>query len=189
MKKIIAAFLILALLAIIFVLFNRNTKKDTGIMKFSDLPTPAVTMKISSSAFDNRGSIPPKYTCDGENINPPLSFSEVPQDAKSLALIVDDPDAPVGTFTHWIIWNINPHTLQVPEGQVPQDAQVGVNDFGKNSYGGPCPPSGVHRYQFRLYALDTILQLPANSKRSDLERTMDGHILQELVLTGLYQRI
>src|SRR5207249_9097014 len=116
------------------------------------------TMKISSSAFTHNGSIPAKYTCDGSDSIPPLVFGDVPANTKSLALIVDDPDAPGGTFDHWIVWNIPPATTAVAEGKPPQGIS-GRNGFGRNGYGGPCPPSGEHRYQFKVYALDTMLNL------------------------------
>ncbi|MBU3978526.1 YbhB/YbcL family Raf kinase inhibitor-like protein, partial [Patescibacteria group bacterium] len=103
-------------------------------------------MRITSSAFENREQIPGKYTCNGENINPPLKFSEVPGEAKSLVLIIDDPDAPGGTWIHWIVYNISPNLREVGENSIPDDGEEGTTTFGKPGYGGPCPPSGVHRY-------------------------------------------
>ena len=144
-------------------------------------------MNISSPAFRDNGSIPPKYTCDGANTNPPLVFAAVPQNAKSLALVVDDPDAPGGTFDHWIIWNISPSATNIAEGQPPQGV-AGRNGFGKSGYGGPCPPSGEHRYQFRLYALDTTLNLPASSSKADLEKALNGHISAQAQMVGRYRR-
>lgn len=188
MKKIIAAALFTIIAIGAFMLFYTYSKKDTDIMKLTNSETSDKAMKISSSAFADKGSISEKYTCNGQNVSPPLSFSEVPQEAKSLALIVEDPDAPAGTFNHWLVWNINPQTKEISEGQPPQEAKVGNNDFGVNAYGGPCPPSGVHKYRFRLYALDSTPEIPQNSKQSDLEKSMDGHILEEALLTGLYQR-
>ncbi|MEM2918372.1 MAG: YbhB/YbcL family Raf kinase inhibitor-like protein [Candidatus Altiarchaeota archaeon] len=148
-----------------------------------------VKMKIKSSAFEQNGKIPIKYTCQGQDINPPLEFSEIPKEAKSLALIMDDPDAPLGTWDHWIIWNIPPETKEILEGEIPKNAIQGQNSWKKNSYGGPCPPSGVHRYFFKLYALDTILNIKENSKKSDLEKAMQGHILAKAELIGLYEKI
>src|SRR3989344_1940186 len=141
-------------------------------------------MKIQSSAFNNNETIPVKYTCDGENINPPLSFSDIPSDAKSLALVMDDPDAPSGTWVHWTVWNIDPKTIEI----VPQNAIEGTTSFGKPGYGGPCPPSGTHRYFFKLYALDNTLQLSASSTKEDLEKAMEGHIIGQTDLVGLYKR-
>lgn len=144
-------------------------------------------MNISSSAFADRGSIPSKYTCDGANSSPPLAFASVPAGAKSLALVVDDPDAPGGTFDHWIVWNIPPNTTSIGEGQSPQGTS-GRNGFGKSGYGGPCPPNGEHRYQFKLYALDTTLNLPAGASKADLERAMNGHTLAQAQIVGRYRR-
>ena len=149
----------------------------------------AVTdMRLTSSAFENNKSIPRAYTCDGGDQNPPLAISGVPKEARSLALIMDDPDAPVGTWVHWILWNIDPATLQIAQGSVPEGAQQGLNSWPRQGYGGPCPPSGTHRYFFRLYALKQRLELPATSTREDLERAMQGKILASCELLGLYSR-
>ncbi len=145
-------------------------------------------MKISSTVFDNNQFIPRKYTCDGDNINPPLLIHDVPQEAQSLVLIVDDPDAPMGTWTHWLLWNINPSTSLIEEGNIPQGAVEGLNDFGENSYGGPCPPTDTHRYHFKLYALDTILDIGPSSKKDDVEKAMVNHIIDWTELIGLYER-
>ena len=145
-------------------------------------------MKLSSPVFENNGIIPPKFTCDGEGVNPPLEISDVPAGAKSLALIVDDPDAPAGDWVHWTVWNIKPDTKLVDENSVPPEAIEGITDFGKPGYGGPCPPSGTHRYQFKLYALDISLDLDSGAKKADVEKAMEGHILDQTDLVGLYQR-
>ncbi len=145
-------------------------------------------MKIESSAFRQNEAIPSKYTCDGENVNPPLKFSRVPEDAKSLVLIVDDPDAPSGTWVHWTVWNIAPRTEGIGENDVPQGAVEGLTDFGKPGYGGPCPPSGTHRYFFKVFALDITLDLDSSAKIEELEKAMEGHILAKDELIGLYQR-
>lgn len=144
-------------------------------------------LKIESSAFKNKEKIPAKYSCEGEDLSPPLLFSNIPTKAKSLALIVDDPDAPTGTFDHWIVWNLPPATTELAEGaSVPSE---GVNGFGATRYRGPCPPRGKpHRYFFKLYALDTTLDLAAGSTKAALENAMKGHILSEAELVGLYQR-
>jgi Raf kinase inhibitor-like YbhB/YbcL family protein len=146
-------------------------------------------MKIISPAFENKQMIPPKYTCDGENISPPLQISHIPANTQSLALIVDDPDAPNGDWVHWLVWNINPKTQSIAENEIPKGAAQGINDFNKRDYGGPCPPSNTHRYQFKIYALDTNLNITPNSQKRDLENSMKGHILDEDILIGLYQRV
>jgi hypothetical protein len=147
-----------------------------------------IELKITSPAFVTNGFIPARFTCDGNDINPPLEISHVPAEAKSLALIVDDPDAPVGMWVHWVVWNIDPTTLEIAEDNVPRTASQGKNDWKRNTYGGPCPPSGVHRYFFKLYALDTRLNLGTGAAKTDLEKAMHGHILAKAELIGLYKR-
>jgi len=146
-------------------------------------------MKIISRAFENKQTIPQKYTCDGENINPPLQISDIPANTQSLVLIVDDPDAPSGDWVHWLVWNINPETKLITENESPKGAVQGTNDFGKQNYGGPCPPAGTHRYQFKIYALNTILNLPSSSRKKDLETAMENHILDKDILIGLYEAL
>jgi hypothetical protein len=142
-------------------------------------------LTVKSSAFTNNGPIPTKYACDGEDVNPPLSIEGIPQGTQSLALTVDDPDAPMGTWDHWVVWNISPSN-EIEENAVP--GVEGTNDFRKHSYGGPCPPSGTHRYFFKLYALDTRLNLSPNSRKKDLEKAMQGHILAKGEIMGRYSR-
>lgn len=142
-------------------------------------------IKVFSSAFAANGSIPIKYTCNGTNVNPPLEFEGIPEEAESLVLIVDDPDAPMKTFTHWIVWNIEP-VAKIEEDSIP--GVEGMNDFKKIGYGGPCPPSGTHRYFFRVYALDRQLDLKAGAGRKDLEKGMIGHIIAEGELMGKYSK-
>jgi len=146
---------------------------------------------IKSSAFKDGEFIPLRFTGDGEDVNPLLEIKNTPQNAKSLALIFDDPDATGGDiWTHWVLWNINPQTQYIAEDSVPEGAITGINSWGKNSYGGPYPPKGSkpHRYFFRLYALDTVLNLPPSSNANDLRKAMEGHILDETTLMGLYSR-
>lgn len=143
-------------------------------------------MTISSTAFQSHEPIPAEYGYDGKNVNPPLAFSDVPQQAQSLALIVEDPDAPSGIFTHWILYNIAPATLQVQPGGTPIGAQQATNDFGQQAYGGPRPPSGTHRYVFKLFALDTQLDLPSATKRADFQAAIEGHIIDQAELTGTF---
>lgn len=145
-------------------------------------------MELKSTAFEHNGNIPEKYTCDGENINPPLLIPDVPEKAQSLVLIVEDPDAPGGTFAHWTVWNISPQTTEIPENSVPEGAIEGTTDFGKVGYGGPCPPSGTHRYFFKIYALDTTLGLPEGADKTELGQAIEGYILGKAELTGLYAR-
>ena len=143
-------------------------------------------LKLSSPVFTDNATIPEMYTCDGKNVNPPLEIAGIPEKSKSLALTVDDPDAPAGMWVHWLVWNINPHTHEIPEDTVPREAVLGKNDWHRNSYGGPCPPSGTHRYVFRLYALDTAIGLAGTATKQDLEEAMEGHILDQAQLVGVY---
>lgn len=145
-------------------------------------------MKLTSSAFTHNGNIPSEFTCDGSDLSPPLTISDVPANAKSLVLICDDPDAPVGTWDHWVVFNIPASTIQIPKGTEPNGV-AGKNSWGRTGYGGPCPPSGTHRYFFKLYALDTMLNLPAGSTKKQIEAAMQGHILAKAELIGLYKRV
>ena len=144
-------------------------------------------MNISSSAFENEGIIPSEFTCDGQDLSPPLSITNVPKNAKTLSIIMDDPDAPMGTFTHWVVWNIPPNKTQFTRGEKLDFAQ-GRTSFGTSEYGGPCPPSGTHRYFFKIYALDTKLDLKQGSVVKELQSAMSGHIVAEAVLMGKYSR-
>lgn len=149
-------------------------------------------MKIKSSAFENNSSMPSKYTCDGEEVNPPLSFLDIPKNTKSLVLIMDDPDVPKnlrpdGMWDHWVVWNMPPSTTSIPENSMPPGI-VGKNTGGENGYQGPCPPDREHRYFFKLYALDSKLDLSENATKADLESAMQGYILDKAELIGLYNR-
>src|SRR3989344_5915023 len=144
-------------------------------------------MKISSPAFENSSMTPKKYTCSAENVNPPLRFADIPAGAKSLALIMDAPDAPAGTYTHWVVWNIPPKTVAIDENSMPPGT-VGKNSAGTTTYIGPCPPSGTHRYFFKLYALDLVLSEDGIETRADLEQAMQNHILAEDQLRGLFKK-
>lgn len=145
-------------------------------------------MEIISSAFGHNEKIPSKYTCDGENVSSPLQFLEIPEKAKSLVLIVDDPDAPAKIWVHWVVYNINPQASEVKENSVPEGGIEGMTDFGSSGYGGPCPPSGTHRYFFKLYALDSALNLSQNATKQMVEEKMQRHILDKAELIGLYSR-
>ena len=147
----------------------------------------AARMKITSSAFQESGNIPSKFTCDGSDTSPPLQITGVPSEAKSLVLIADDPDAPSGLFTHWLVWNIPPKTNSIAEGSAPKGVH-GTNDFGKSGYKGPCPPPGTHRYSFKVFALNRELNLRAGAKRSQVDAAMKGHVIAEGELVGRYAR-
>jgi Raf kinase inhibitor-like YbhB/YbcL family protein len=140
---------------------------------------------VKSPVFENNQLIPAKYTCDGDDVNPPLTIEGMPEGTKSLILIVDDPDATTGTFNHWVVWNIPP-TSKIEENTVP--GAEGLSSYRKHAYGGPCPPYGTHRYFFKVYALDTKLGLSANSAKEDVEKAVESHVLAEGELVGLYRR-
>jgi len=143
-------------------------------------------MKLSSPSFNAGGMIPDKFTCEGEEISPGLAIEEVPAAAKSLVLIVDDPDAPAGTFVHWVVFNIPPSTTAIPENGVP--GEQGTNSARGKGYTSPCPPSGTHRYFFKLYALDTALSLGGKTDKAAVETAMKGHVLDQAELMGRYSR-
>lgn len=142
-------------------------------------------MRITSKNFTPNGVIPNKFTCNGENVNPELEFEDVPAEAKSLALVIEDPDAPKGTWTHWLVWNINSTVNKLEENSVPLGAVQGLNSARTNRYGGPCPPSGTHHYHFKLYALDRLLELPADADRSQLGQSVINHFIAQAELIGI----
>jgi Raf kinase inhibitor-like YbhB/YbcL family protein len=150
-------------------------------------------MRVESPAFAEGKKIPVRHTCDGRDISPPLSWTGVPEEAKSLALICEDPDAPGKTWVHWVLFDLPARTTHLPEGvpaleTIAGGGKQGINDFRKIGYGGPCPPTGTHRYMFKLYALDAELGLAPGATRADLERAMKGRVLAEGILTGKYSR-
>lgn len=145
-------------------------------------------MDITSPAFDPGQPIPSKYTPFGEDISPPLIFSDVPAEAKSLALIMDDPDAPAGTWTHWTVWNIDPSSQGLGSAQKLPGSKEGVTSAGYAGYHGPCPPAGTHRYVFKLYALDKVLDLPSAATADQLKSEIEGHELAQVELVGLYSK-
>ena len=151
------------------------------------------TIKVESPAFKNMQPIPSQYTCDGADISPPLSWSKVPAGAKSIALICDDPDAPAGTWVHWVVYDLPPATDSLPENvpktdTLPGGGKQGKTDFGRVGWNGPCPPGGTHRYFFKVYALDITLNLPAGKTRTEIEKAMKGHVLARGELAGTYAR-
>lgn len=151
-------------------------------------------MKLTSPSFTHRGEVPPRHTCEGHDLSPPLTWTDVPSGTLSLALIVDDPDAPdprqpVRTWVHWIVFDMPPTTAALPEGgSLPTGARHGLNDWKRPGYGGPCPPVGRHRYFFKLYALDTTLPELTQPTKAELERSMQGHVLDSAELIGMYQK-
>jgi len=155
-----------------------------GIVSFA---AETARIKITSSAFQEGGNVPSKFTCEGSDTSPPLQITGIPSQAKSLVLIADDPDAPSGLFTHWLIWNIPPQTTSISEGNAPRGVH-GTNDFGKSGYKGPCPPSGTHKYSFKVFALDRELDLRGGAKRSQLDAAMKGHVIAQGELVGRYGR-
>jgi Raf kinase inhibitor-like YbhB/YbcL family protein len=154
-------------------------------MRLTDHPTEYKPLQVSSPAFAVNQVIPAQYTCEGKDINPPLEIAGIPEKARSLTLIVDDPDAPGKTWVHWVVWNI-PITHHIKENSIP--GEQGVNDFKRTAWGGPCPPSGTHRYFFKVYALDTLLQLSSTTTKKQLEQAMGEHILAFGELVGNYKR-
>lgn len=145
-------------------------------------------MQITSPAFSHNQPIPAKYTCQGENINPPLIFQNIPENTQSLLLLVDDPDAPAGDWIHWLVWNIEPTITSIEENSVPANSIQGPNSSGQNQYEGPCPPVGTHRYFFKLYALDIEPDLPASTDKNNLLTAIEGHIIDHVELVGIYQK-
>lgn len=152
-----------------------------------------MAIKLTSKAFTEGGVIPSRYTCDGEDVSPPLAWSGVPEGTRSLALICDDPDAPMGTWVHWVLFNLPADSDSLPEGVPPwktlsDGTRQGTNDFRRPGYGGPCPPGGTHRYYFKLYALDAMLEAESGITKAQLLQAMAGHVLAEGRLMGRYQR-
>lgn len=150
-------------------------------------------IKITSPAFEEGGMIPKRYTCEGEDVSPPLSWDNIPEGTESIALICDDPDAPMGTWVHWVIYNIPPAVRELPENIpakdiLPDGTRQGITDFRRIGYGGPCPPGGTHRYFFKIYALDTLLDLPPGITKRELLKAMEGHIIGQGQLIGKYRR-
>jgi len=163
-----------------------------GKKEVEDPTTQGAKLSVSSSAFNEGESIPRKYTGEGDDVSPPLKWGSLPAKTESVALLVEDPDAPKGTFTHWVLFNLPASTRDLPEtasgGKLPKGAVQGTNDFGKTGYGGPKPPKGkAHRYYFKVFALDKKLDLDAKARRADLDSAMRGHVLAEGALMGTYQ--
>lgn len=180
MKKIILIILISFFIILGFGVMRKIREVDFGKLKEGN-------MKLTS-VFAHNENIPSKYTCDGEDAAPELVISEVPASAKSLVLIVDDPDAPMGTWVHWVLYNIPVNTTKIDAKNLPQDVKQGMTDFGRIGWGGPCPPSGTHRYFFKLYAIDKILDLPQGATKKQVENEIRNNIIEKAELVGLYKR-
>ena len=168
-----------------FVVFSLFIAASLG---FAQEPGKGKPLQVTSPAFENTKSIPAKYGCDGINVNPAIQIDAVPAGAKSLVLLFDDQDAPRKTYVHWIVWNIDPAVKVIGENSVPEGAVQGRNDFKKNSYGGPCPPTRPHKYAVIVYALDRRLNLDPKSGKAELEKAMEGHIIAQGQLLGVYKR-
>lgn len=185
-RRLLAATIIITLSVlsvIVTINFQQNGLKKPG----SSQKISMQTIKLTSPSFENNTTIPARFTCDGENVNPPLGIGKAPSDTKSLTLIMDDPDAPVGVWDHWIKFNIPPDTKVIEEDREPEGIS-GKGSGGNLSYQGPCPPSGVHHYIFKIYALDTALALPEGSSKAAVESAMSEHILGKGELVGFYSR-
>jgi Raf kinase inhibitor-like YbhB/YbcL family protein len=188
--KTVAGLIIIS--AILFIaMFTGCIEKDettlTPTSTSTSTPSPMrmENLKLASTDFENGTLIPKKFTCDGDDINPALIIEDIPAETKSLAFIIDDPDALIGTWVHWVVYDI-PVVSRIDEDSVP--GTQGVNNFGRGDYGGPCPPSGTHRYFFRIYALDTELALGEGVDKEALEKAMQGHIVDTAELIGLYEK-
>ena len=199
-KNFLIIIFILALLAAvaygIFYLFSKNrssfmllSNPDQVIEgQTADNISNVKNMLALTSVFTNNGQIPDKYGCRDLDVNPPLEFSGVPEKALSLALVLDDPGAASGDFVHWLVFNIDPKITGIKENSVPAGASLGMTGYGTDNYGGPCPPSGIHHYHFKLYALDSVLNLTSSADKSALLKAMKGHILDQTELIGTYSR-
>lgn len=193
MNKIVVV--ILTIVTVGFLVYYFFVRKEGGEEKVNEIQTGLIdTMRLISSAFEEGGKIPTKYTCDGDNFSPPLSWEGVPSGTKSYVLIVDDPDVPRslrpdGMFVHWVMWNIPAATASISENSAPEGAAQGLNGTGRASYTGPCPPDREHRYFFKLYALDTMLDLLVGVTKEDLLAAMQGRVLAQVELIGKYERV
>jgi Raf kinase inhibitor-like YbhB/YbcL family protein len=180
--------LIVIPLTLKFMFMGNNVKENAS--KPTQQGAKSEGMKITSPVFENQGKIPAKYACTGENVSPPLRIDNVPTGTKSLVLIVDDPDAPNGTWVHWVVYNIDPSVTDIAESSIPQSGIEALTSSGKRGYSGPCPPSGEHHYFFKLYAIDNPLSFydPSSVDKKLLEEEMQGHILEQTELVGLFSK-
>jgi len=186
MKILIGLIFGVVLVICAVLLFRQNQPKNQ--VPNIDQSLTNKTMILTSSQFKNNDFFPAKYSCQGEGVNPPLAISGTPKSSKSLALVVDDPDAVGGTFVHWLAWNIDPATSSIAENSAPPGGIQGKNSGGTNSYYPPCPPSGAHHYRFKVYALDVKLDLESSADEAALMKAVEGHVLDQAELVGLYQK-
>lgn len=184
-KKLILISALLIVILTISVILNKEKKFSPFTSHVSPIKEGAMQLK---TVFSNNEYIPSKYTCDGEDAAPELTIEEVPEGTQTLVLIVDDPDAPLGTWVHWVLFNIPPSTQKIDYYNLPEGSKMGMNDFGKVGWGGPCPPSGVHRYFFKLYAVDKTIDLLPGAKKSQVEKEIKDHVIEKAELIGLYKR-
>ncbi len=182
MRKLLIVVVSVAILTLVYYIVSGRKSEQPSV------PGKYNPMIVTSAKFNNSSPIPSIYSCDGKSINPPITIEKIPTNTKSLILIMDDPDAPTGTFTHWLLWNIPPNISELKENSIPEKSVVGSNSAGKIGYIGPCPPSGKHRYFFRIYVLDILLNLPQGSSRDQLERAMENHVVSKGELMGTYSR-
>jgi|SRR3989338_3287965 len=187
MKWFIIILIILIIIGGLFVI-NKNILNKNDETKINNNGGENENKMEIKSIFKNGEKIPEKYTADGEDVNPSLEISSIPNNARSLVLIIDDPDAPVGTWVHWVVWNIPANINKIEENSIPENSVQGKNSWNNNEYGGPSPPSGTHRYFFKLYALDNTLSLDQSADKKAVENAMKGHILAKTELMGVYSR-
>lgn len=184
-KKLILIIILIIVFLGVSVIYIKGSFPSLFTLHSS--PVKGGSMKLISD-FEHNGNIPSVYTCDGEDLAPELTISEVPKSAKELVLIVDDPDAPMGTWVHWILYNIPIDTTKINNKNLPARVKQGMTDFGRIGWGGPCPPNGTHRYFFKLYAIDKSLNLPEGATKMQVENEIKGHIIEKTELIGLYER-
>lgn len=184
--------IILAGIAVVVagILFSRTFLKKTPTTEPDPIPTLSAPtgFTVSSPAFSNYSQIPDIYTCEGQNISPPINIYNVPEFTQSMVLVISDLDAPKGTFIHWLIWNITPDTTEIAQGSMPPGTGAGVNDFNHTEYSGPCPPSGEHRYELKIYALDKYLVFTEKARMPDVLDQMNTHVIAETQFYGIYSR-
>ena len=186
--------LLIAVIALVLFIFYNKSRTQAGLVQKSTSSgkLKAINLTVTSESFAHKSSLPIAYTCDGENVSPPLAWSGAPANTKSYTLICDDPDAPMGTWVHWVLFNISPEinniSENIDENRLGPSVKKGENSWGKTGFGGACPPSGTHRYFFRIYALNTILTIDGNPTKTELLDAMKGHVLAEGELIGTYAR-
>jgi Raf kinase inhibitor-like YbhB/YbcL family protein len=182
MKKLLFSTLVIVFVSVSIITIIKHKEASYNLK-----PQKEGKMKLTS-VFEHNTPIPSEYTCDGKDIAPVLKIEGVPEGTKELALIVDDPDAPMGTWVHWVVYNLPANTVKIEQNNLPEGTKEGITDFGRIGWGGPCPPYGTHRYFFKLYALNEALDLPPGATKNQLEKAIAGHVIEENQLVGLYNR-